>query len=78
MSAIRRDLGLILSRMHRVDFSKSFEAVPPGMGGGASSYMKELTAKLGFLRNEVFSKFGVGEVVQDWSVSCWLFVGLTF
>ncbi|CCO37346.1 Conserved oligomeric Golgi complex subunit 5 Short=COG complex subunit 5 [Rhizoctonia solani AG-1 IB] len=66
LSAIRRDLGLILSRMHRVDFSKSFEAMAPGMGGGASAYMKELTAKLGFLRNEVFSKFSVAEVVQDW------------
>ncbi|CEL58692.1 Conserved oligomeric Golgi complex subunit 5 OS=Homo sapiens GN=COG5 PE=1 SV=3 [Rhizoctonia solani AG-1 IB] len=69
LSAIRRDLGLILSRMHRVDFSKSFEAMAPGMGGGASAYMKELTAKLGFLRNEVFSKFSVAEVVQDWIIS---------
>ncbi|KAF8750759.1 Golgi transport complex subunit 5 [Rhizoctonia solani] len=69
LSAIRRDLGLILSRMHRVDFSKSFETMAPGMGGGASAYMKELTAKLGFLRNEVFSKFSVADVVQDWIIS---------
>ncbi|KAG8751229.1 hypothetical protein FRC11_009583 [Ceratobasidium sp. 423] len=41
----------------------------PGMGGGASTYMKELTAKLGFLRNEVFSKFSVNEVVQDWTIN---------
>ncbi|KAJ1300517.1 hypothetical protein OPQ81_005329 [Rhizoctonia solani] len=69
LSAIRRDLGLILSRMHRVDFSKSFEAVAPGMGGGASTYMKELTAKLGFLRNEVFSKFSANDIVQDWTIN---------
>ncbi|CAE6440006.1 unnamed protein product [Rhizoctonia solani] len=69
LSAIRRDLGLVLSRMHRVDFSKSFEAMASGMGGGASAYMKELTAKLGFLRNEVFSKFSVAEVVQDWTIN---------
>ncbi|CAE6427730.1 unnamed protein product [Rhizoctonia solani] len=69
LSAIRRDLGLILARMHRVDFSKSFEAMAPGMGGGASTYMKELTAKLGFLRNEVFTKFSVNEVVQNWTIN---------
>ncbi|CAE6430952.1 unnamed protein product [Rhizoctonia solani] len=69
LSAIRRDLGLILARMHRVDFSKSFEAMAPGMGGGASTYMKELAAKLGFLRNEVFSKFSVNEVVQSWAIN---------
>ncbi|EUC58329.1 3-beta hydroxysteroid dehydrogenase/isomerase family containing protein [Rhizoctonia solani AG-3 Rhs1AP] len=69
LSAIRRDLGLVLARMHRVDFSKSFEAMAPGMGGGASTYMKELAAKLGFLRNEVFSKFSVNEVVQDWTIN---------
>ncbi|CAE6356873.1 unnamed protein product [Rhizoctonia solani] len=69
LSAIRRDLGLVLARMHRVDFSKSFEAMVPGMGGGASTYMKELAAKLGFLRNEVFSKFSVNEVVQDWTIN---------
>ncbi|CUA67712.1 Conserved oligomeric Golgi complex subunit 5 [Rhizoctonia solani] len=69
LTAIRRDLGLVLARMHRVDFSKSFEAMAPGMGGGASTYMKELTAKLGFLRNEVFSKFSVNEVVQDWTIN---------
>ncbi|CAE7222027.1 unnamed protein product [Rhizoctonia solani] len=69
LTAIRRDLGLILARMHRVDFSKSFEAMAMGMGGGASAYMKELSAKLGFLRNEVFSKFSVNEVVQDWTIN---------
>ncbi|CAE6400329.1 unnamed protein product [Rhizoctonia solani] len=69
LGAIRRDLGLVLARMHRVDFSKSFEAMAPGMGGGASTYMKELAAKLGFLRNEVFSKFSVNEVVQDWTIN---------
>ncbi|KAH7335890.1 Golgi transport complex subunit 5-domain-containing protein [Rhizoctonia solani] len=69
LTAIRRDLGLILARMHRVDFSKSFEGMAPGMGGGASTYMKELTAKLGFLRNEVFSKFSVNDVVQDWTIN---------
>jgi hypothetical protein len=61
--------------MHRVDFSKSFEAMTHGMGGGASSYMKELTVKLGFLRNEIFCKFSVGEVVQDWLVTSRMCVG---
>ncbi|KAG8706104.1 hypothetical protein FRC12_007145 [Ceratobasidium sp. 428] len=66
LSAIRRDLGLVLVRMHRVDFSRPLES--GGMvSGGASGYMKEVSAKLMFLRNEIFSKFSVVDVVQDWT-----------
>ncbi|KAG8739425.1 hypothetical protein FRC10_005634 [Ceratobasidium sp. 414] len=65
LSAIRRDFGLVLVRIHRVDFSRGLEG---GMvGGGASGYMKEVSAKLMFLRNEIFSKFSVADVVQDWT-----------
>jgi hypothetical protein len=36
------------------------------VSGGASGYMKGVSAKLMFLRNEIFSKFSVVDVVQDW------------
>ncbi|KAG8706602.1 hypothetical protein FRC08_000952 [Ceratobasidium sp. 394] len=66
LSAIRRDFGLVLVRIHRVDFSRSLEGGAM-VGGGASGYMKEVSAKLMFLRNEIFSKFSVADVVQDWT-----------
>ncbi|QRV96696.1 conserved oligomeric Golgi complex subunit 5 [Ceratobasidium sp. AG-Ba] len=66
LAAIRRDLGLVLSRIHRVDFSRSLEGGAM-VSGGASGYMKEVSAKLMFLRNEIFSKFSVTDVVQDWT-----------
>ncbi len=57
--AIRRDLSAIVTRLHRVDFTK------PGIGG-PSAYMKDLVDKLGFVRNEVLSRFQVGELGRTW------------
>ena len=37
----------------------------PGMGG-PTSYMKDLTDKLAFLRVEIFNKYNVGELGQTW------------
>jgi hypothetical protein len=37
----------------------------PGMGG-PTSYMKDLTDKLAFLRVEILSKYNVGELGQTW------------
>jgi hypothetical protein len=65
--AIRREVGSIIARLHRVDFGKALDGVPPGMGG-ASAYMKELVDKLSFVHKEVLSKYNIGEVAQEWSV----------
>ncbi|KAL0580334.1 hypothetical protein V5O48_001671 [Marasmius crinis-equi] len=65
-TAIRRDLGNIIDRIHRTDFGRS----DPGAGmGGASMYMKDLVDKLSFIRTEILSRFSVGEDVQKWSAS---------
>ena len=58
LGAIRRELGAIIAKLHRMDFS---DAVDPmsAMGGGPSPYMKDLVEKLAFVKGEILSKFNV-------------------
>lgn len=65
-SSIRRDLGALIAKLHRVDFGK---VVDPTSGmGGPSPYMKELVEKLSFVKTEVLNKFSIGEAGRAWSV----------
>jgi conserved oligomeric Golgi complex subunit 5 len=64
LTAIRRELGSIIARLHRMDFGKSVDPMA-GMGG-SSFYMKDLVDKLSFIKNEILSKFVVGEDGQKW------------
>ncbi|KIJ39463.1 hypothetical protein M422DRAFT_210357 [Sphaerobolus stellatus SS14] len=66
LTAIRREIGAIIARLHRVDFSKTLDDMPPGMGG-ASVYMKDLVEKLSFIRKEVLSRYVMGDITQDWT-----------
>ncbi|KAF5351759.1 hypothetical protein D9756_007411 [Leucocoprinus leucothites] len=76
LAAIRRDLGTIISSMHRIDFGKS---VDPLAGMGRSSlYTKELTEKLNFFKSEVLSKYDVGDVKKLWMTSIVKYVIKTF
>jgi hypothetical protein len=63
LAAIRRELGAIIARLHRLDFGKSQDI---GMGGGPSLYMKDLVEKLAFIKKEVLSKFNVGDAGRKW------------
>lgn len=68
-SAIRRDLGNILARMHKVDFSKPVN--PMTMSGGANGngkmgYVADLEEKLNFLRLELLGRFSIGEKMSEW------------
>ncbi|GJE92307.1 golgi transport complex subunit 5-domain-containing protein [Phanerochaete sordida] len=65
LAAVRREVGAIIAKLHRQDFS---DAVDPmsAMGGGASPYMKDLAEKLAFVKGEVFALYGVPELVRDW------------
>jgi hypothetical protein len=66
LAAIRRDLGIVIASMHRIDFGKS---VDPLAGMGRSSlYTKELAEKLGFFKSEVLGKYNVGDVNKLWYV----------
>ncbi|KAF9264225.1 hypothetical protein L218DRAFT_1028995 [Marasmius fiardii PR-910] len=71
LTAIRRDLGNIIDRIHRTDFGRSD---PTAGMGGASLYMKDLVDKLSFIRNEILSRFLVGADVQKHVVSIVKFV----
>ncbi|KAK0476610.1 Golgi transport complex subunit 5-domain-containing protein [Armillaria novae-zelandiae] len=66
LTAIRRELGAIISKMHRFDFGRS--ADPMAGMGGTSLYMKDFVEKLAFIKNEIFSKFGIGDEKRAWYV----------
>ncbi|KAF8894946.1 Golgi transport complex subunit 5-domain-containing protein [Gymnopilus junonius] len=65
--AIHRELGAIISKLHRIDFSKS---VDPDAGmGGSSLYVKELTDKLSFIKTELVMKYNLGDYGRTWVTS---------
>jgi hypothetical protein len=63
LTAIRRELASIVSRLHRVDLQKT----PDPMAGmaGSSLYMKDLTDKLNYVKTQIFVNFAI-EVTQSW------------
>jgi len=63
-TAIRRELGAVIAKLHRIDFSKSID---PNAGmGGSSLYVKEVTEKLSFIKTEVVNRFNLGEYGRTW------------
>ncbi|KAG5637228.1 hypothetical protein H0H81_005350 [Sphagnurus paluster] len=66
MAAIRRELGAIIVKLHRIDFGKS--ADPMSDMGNSSFYMKDLIEKLSFIKMEVLDKFSLGEAGQKWYI----------
>ncbi|KAF7362065.1 Conserved oligomeric Golgi complex subunit 5 [Mycena venus] len=62
--AIRRELGAIIAKLHRIDFSKP--ADPMAGMSGASFYMKDLVDKLSFIKVEILSKYNVGDAGREW------------
>ena len=70
LGAVRRDLGAILLKVHKLDLGAPPEpSAGMGMGmGGPSTYMKDLADKLSFVKTEVLAKFNVGELSREWFV----------
>lgn len=64
LTAIRRELGAIIARLHRIDFGKSVDPMA-GMGG-PSFYMKDLVEKLSYIKTEILSNYKVGEDGRAW------------
>ncbi|KIM45140.1 hypothetical protein M413DRAFT_441814 [Hebeloma cylindrosporum] len=64
-TAIRRELGAIIAKLHRIDFSNPL-------------YIKELTEKLSFIKTEVVNRFNLGEYGRTWTTSIVKFVMRTF
>ncbi|KAJ3759655.1 Golgi transport complex subunit 5-domain-containing protein [Lentinula raphanica] len=76
LTAIRREIGAIIARLHRFDFGKSTDKAA-GMGG-PSFYMKDLVDKLSYIKMEVLSRFSVEGDNQKWVISIVKFVLRTF
>ncbi|CAL1706796.1 unnamed protein product [Somion occarium] len=75
LAAIRRELGAIIAKLHRMDFGDSMDRVSTG---GPSPYMKDLVERLNYIKSDVLSQYNVGEVGQDWALSIVKYVIKTF
>lgn len=60
-TSIRREIGAIISKIHRVDLGK-----PSSEIGGPSFYIRDLTDKLSFIRTEVLSRYNLEEAGRAW------------
>jgi hypothetical protein len=71
LSSLRRELGGIIARLHKLDFGSAMDGgMGMGMAGGSSSmYMRELIDKLTFVKTEIFANFSIGEARWTWSVN---------
>ncbi|EGN99797.1 hypothetical protein SERLA73DRAFT_106606 [Serpula lacrymans var. lacrymans S7.3] len=74
--SIRRELGAIIARLHRLDFRKSVDPMA-GMAG-PSLYMKDLVEKLSYIKMEILPQYNIPEAVKTWVVSIVKFVIRTF
>ncbi|KAI0633283.1 Golgi transport complex subunit 5-domain-containing protein [Trametes polyzona] len=77
LAAIRRELGAIIAKLHRMDFSDKVDPMA-AMGGGPSPYMKDLIEKLTFIKNEVLAQYNVPDVSKQWVLAIVRFVIKTF
>ncbi|KAG1765762.1 Golgi transport complex subunit 5-domain-containing protein [Suillus occidentalis] len=66
LSAIRRELASIVSRLHRVDLQKAMDPMA-GMAG-PSLYMKDLADKLNYVKTQIFTNF-TSDATQSWVLS---------
>ncbi|KIK94986.1 hypothetical protein PAXRUDRAFT_827467 [Paxillus rubicundulus Ve08.2h10] len=64
MTAIKRELAAIVSRLHRLDLQKAIDPMA-GMAG-TSLYMKDLVDKLNFVKTGILSNFAP-EVTRTWT-----------
>jgi hypothetical protein len=69
LSSVRRELGSLIARLHKLDLGGAMDAgMATGMAGGSTSlYMRELVDKLGFVKTEIFANFNIGEARRAWS-----------
>ena len=77
LAAIRRELAAITAKLHRMDFGAAFDPAA-AMGGGPSPYMKDLVAKLTFVKTEVLAQYNVPEVSRQWVLAIVRFTIKTF
>ncbi|KAG2079304.1 hypothetical protein BDR04DRAFT_1086528 [Suillus decipiens] len=66
LTAIRRELASIVSRLHRVDLQKAIDPMA-GMAG-PSLYIKDLTDRLNYVKTQIFTNF-TSDATQSWVLS---------
>ncbi|KIL68918.1 hypothetical protein M378DRAFT_70503 [Amanita muscaria Koide BX008] len=74
-TGIRREIGAILSRLHRVDLGKPMD---PTSGLGANLYIRDLSEKLSFIKTEILSRYNLDEANRTWAISICNFTVKTF
>ena len=67
LAAVKRELGAIIARLHKVDFIAPADPISRAMGG-SSAYMKDLSDKLTFIKGEIFNRFNMGDITREWYV----------
>ncbi|KAL4074200.1 Golgi transport complex subunit 5-domain-containing protein [Scleroderma citrinum] len=63
LTAIRKEIAVIISRLHKVDLQRVMDPTP-GMAG-SSLYMKDVVDKLNFIKTGIFSNFAP-ELARTW------------
>ncbi|GAA5944607.1 hypothetical protein JCM3775_005849 [Rhodotorula graminis] len=79
--SIRREYSTLLSRMHRVDYSKEADSAHghgPMSVGGTSSYMTDIVDKLALVKDEIFASYRVGDLAKEWALDLARFTVQTF
>ncbi|WWC58668.1 uncharacterized protein I303_101212 [Kwoniella dejecticola CBS 10117] len=76
-TALRKEFVSILSRIHKVDFSKPMDPMTMGSGGG-SPYMQDLVDKLSFVRGEILGRMSLGDFMRDWVIELSKYIIRTF
>ncbi|WWC66324.1 uncharacterized protein I206_100225 [Kwoniella pini CBS 10737] len=76
-TALQKEFLSILSRIHKVDFSKPMDPMTMGSGGG-SPYMQDLVDKLSFVRSEILGRMSLGDFMKDWVVQLSKYIIRTF
>ena len=65
LAAVRREVGAIIAKVHRQDFSDNVDPMT-AMGGGPSPYMKDLSEKLNFIKTEILIRINAPEASREW------------
>ncbi|OCF73876.1 hypothetical protein I204_05721 [Kwoniella mangroviensis CBS 8886] len=76
-SSLRKEFVSILTRIHKVDFSKPMDPMTMGSGGG-SPYMQDLIDKLSFVRSEILGRMSLGEMMKEWVIDLSRYIIKTF
>jgi conserved oligomeric Golgi complex subunit 5 len=65
LAAIKSETSAIIAKLHR---ESARSADPLSDMGGSSTYVKELTEKLAFIKGEILSRLSIEDVARKWFV----------